>query len=211
MELRSTPGSRTATTSSAFHLRIGARLDAVEAVAPLPGGGCLPALAALVDKSLSFASAARSNPDTGCSRPYASTRRNASQLMPRLRVMIGNAARAVLLSGSRASWACRAHGRRRGHRVLAGRRSSGNPGRPGSPEQNRLQRGGTRLGDRLPTAVVGPRPHRRGIPAPNRTAQRQLRQNTAAAATGGRFCRRRDTRRSSGRLRRRRCSRSLSG
>ena len=30
----------------------GARLDAVEAVAPLPGGGCLPALAALVDKSL---------------------------------------------------------------------------------------------------------------------------------------------------------------
>ena len=30
----------------------GAPLDAVEAVAPLPGGGCLPALAALVDKSL---------------------------------------------------------------------------------------------------------------------------------------------------------------
>jgi predicted ATPase/DNA-binding SARP family transcriptional activator len=30
----------------------GARLDAIEAVAPLPGGRCLPALAALVDKSL---------------------------------------------------------------------------------------------------------------------------------------------------------------
>jgi predicted ATPase len=30
----------------------GAPLDAIEAVAPLPGGGCLPALAALVDKSL---------------------------------------------------------------------------------------------------------------------------------------------------------------
>ena len=73
----------------------GAPLDAVEAVAPLPGGGCLPALAALVDKSLVVRTGVPQQPRTGCSRPFASTRRNASQLMPRLRMPIGRGTRST--------------------------------------------------------------------------------------------------------------------
>jgi predicted ATPase len=40
----------------------GAPLDAIEAVAPLPGGGCLPALAALVDTSLVVRAGAQQQP-----------------------------------------------------------------------------------------------------------------------------------------------------